>query len=339
LQDPNADSGSKAGFFPTRHPLPSTKLAAARGSDRSIHLFYQATEGSIQELAFYPGRGWSGGDSSGSNVVEPAVAKHGSPLTAVAGGWTELRLFYVDTADLLKEVYSDDHTKWTNSNLPPYSLDPTAMISAVAWNYASPFFQIRVYTAAHNDDLLEISYSRNSGGWSTASPESVSTNLPEAVFRTGSPLSAVAAVLVGCETKIKVYLHPKRIIIAEWEVCDKVIPPLGGIRRPCVGAAERRRIEEETRKAIAEEERRKEEELRRIEEEKERQRQEELKRAEEQKQKEEQQQAEVAKEQRKQDKIKLIGGCSQGYAWKKVEGGYRCDGGGHFVSDAQLEED
>lgn len=119
LQDPNADSGSKAGFFPTRQPLPSTKLAAARGDDRSIHLFYQATDGSIQELTFYPGRGWSSG--SNAVVLEPAVAKHGSPLTAVAGGWTELRLFYVDTADLLKEVYSDDHTKWTNSEFSPPS--------------------------------------------------------------------------------------------------------------------------------------------------------------------------------------------------------------------------
>ena len=39
-----------------------------------------------------------------------------------------------------------------------------------------------------------------------------------------------------------------------------------------------------------------------------------------------------------QDKIKKIGKCSQGYIWFQVGGGWRCAGGSHFVSDAELRD-
>ena len=83
-------------------------------------MFYQAKDDSIQELVFHPGKGWYGGqkgqDGQGARVlVGPGKVKSGTPLAAVTGGWNELRLFYVDKADLLKELYSDGHTDWTAS--------------------------------------------------------------------------------------------------------------------------------------------------------------------------------------------------------------------------------
>ena len=34
--------------------------------------------------------------------------------------------------------------------------------------------------------------------------------------------------------------------------------------------------------------------------------------------------------------VQRIGNCPVGYAWVKVSGGFRCQAGGHFVSDSQL---
>jgi hypothetical protein len=36
------------------------------------------------------------------------------------------------------------------------------------------------------------------------------------------------------------------------------------------------------------------------------------------------------------ERVQMIGKCCMGYAWIKTEGGYRCAGGSHFVSDAQV---
>lgn len=113
---PKADTLS----FPTILPLPTTKLAAACFKDGSIHVFYQAKDESIRELVFDPAEGWFSGqeDESGEVgrvVVGSGEAKPGTPLAVVAGGWMELRLFFVDKADLLKELYSNDHTDWIAS--------------------------------------------------------------------------------------------------------------------------------------------------------------------------------------------------------------------------------
>ncbi|TVY17684.1 NFX1-type zinc finger-containing protein [Lachnellula arida] len=42
------------------------------------------------------------------------------------------------------------------------------------------------------------------------------------------------------------------------------------------------------------------------------------------------------KEQQAQVKLRHMGVCVQGYAWRKQSGGYRCAGGSHFVSDGAL---
>lgn len=80
---------------------------------------------------------------------------------------------------------------------------------------------------------------------------------------------------------------------------------------------ERRRLEQE-RLARVNARRQREEELARIEAER--------KRVE----------AERRKEQEAQKKLKSMGVCPVGFQWLKQQGGYRCAGGSHFVSDAQL---
>lgn len=201
------------------------------------------------------------------------------------------------------------------------------MITAVAWNFGSPFFEIRIYTTNDNDDLLEISFSRNSGGWKPSSPQSVSGILPETLPKAATPLSAVAAVRGECDRKTNVYYHPKRTVIAEWDVCAKT-PVHAGITKVCEGAIKRRAIEEETRRKIEEEKVR----LRKIEEDKGRQR-----KIEEEKERQRQLAAkpEVAPPE-VQKKIDKIGACTAGYPWKKAPGGYRCEAGGHFLSDADI---
>ncbi|KAI0880036.1 P-loop containing nucleoside triphosphate hydrolase protein [Annulohypoxylon maeteangense] len=42
-------------------------------------------------------------------------------------------------------------------------------------------------------------------------------------------------------------------------------------------------------------------------------------------------------EKRIQDKLKKMGKCEYGYNWTQVDGGYRCEGGSHFTSDAELQ--
>ncbi len=46
---------------------------------------------------------------------------------------------------------------------------------------------------------------------------------------------------------------------------------------------------------------------------------------------------ERAKEAIAQKKLRTLGLCSMGYRWIKQNGGYRCAGGSHYVSDPQLE--
>jgi hypothetical protein len=45
--------------------------------------------------------------------------------------------------------------------IPAYKLLPSAMLSAVAWNYASAYFEMRIFTTDDKNDLYEyrMSYS------------------------------------------------------------------------------------------------------------------------------------------------------------------------------------
>ena len=44
------------------------------------------------------------------------------------------------------------------------------------------------------------------------------------------------------------------------------------------------------------------------------------------------------KEEAIQEKLKEIGQCPKGFDWIKVQGGWQCSGGGHRVSDEELEK-
>jgi hypothetical protein len=45
----------------------------------------------------------------------------------------------------------------------------------------------------------------------------------------------------------------------------------------------------------------------------------------------------TAAEQAKLDKAKKIGRCPMDFEWIKIEGGFRCAGGTHFVTDAEID--
>ncbi|KAI8719735.1 Fucose-specific lectin [Fusarium sp. LHS14.1] len=385
------ETSDKTGF-PNIQPLPETKLAVVRSGDGKLHLFYQAVDNSILEAIFNPEKGWIAEKS----VVVASGAKSGTPLTAISGGWAEVRLFFVDTNDVLAYIYADDHTGWVlrqynhpiyatifivaqaniglfTEELPAYKLPPTAMLAAVAWNYASPFFGIRVYTTDDCDELHEFSYNRNSGGWASDS-QSVNKLNPVGLhvgFQGSSALSAVAAVLVEGEWKTKVYFHP-RCTILEWDVCAKA-PPSVGIHNPSQEGELKRAVEEETRLKIAEEEERKraeEEAKRRAEEEARKKAEEEeaKRRAEEEEERKKVEAEEARKQAEKEEAQKRVkeelekyssipvGGkvslrdnpemdkifkeatrCNAGYDWLRTNDGWRCSGGGHFLTNEQFE--
>ncbi|KAK4239306.1 hypothetical protein C8A03DRAFT_32645 [Achaetomium macrosporum] len=290
-----ADSGSStaATTFPAVSPLRGSKLAAVRSEDGKVHVFYQARDHSLREMLFAPGAGWAAVEGEDRQVVAGSdSAKPGTSLTAVSGGWAEVRLFYVTPADKLAGVYADDHTRWTAIDIPAYTLPPTAMLAAVAWNYASPFFEMHIYTTDDKDDLYDLAFSRDSGGWAPA-PRSVK-KVPSASLSpargSGAPLSAVTAIIVDDEWQTKVYFHPRRQI-AVWDVCSADIS-CNGIPKTSEAAAERRRIEEETRVKIKEEEERKESLRRKAEERARREEEERLRREEEERNERLQQEAE-----------------------------------------------
>ncbi|OTA94262.1 hypothetical protein M434DRAFT_10803 [Hypoxylon sp. CO27-5] len=315
-----------SGGFPTISPSHSSKLAAVRTDTGDIYLFYQATDSCIHALIFQPGTGWK---QESGEVVNLDLAKPGTPLTAITGAYHEIRLFYVTPQDQLGEIYADDHTKWTKityaslAAMPSHKLyNPTAMLSAVAWNYASAFFQIRVYLAGENDRPLSYSFSRKSGGWALSDQsESESTFRAR---RSGFPLSAVAAVIGENECNPRVYFHP-RMVIAEWDVCKKITSFVA--IEEGEKSRDRRKIEEETRVKIQEDEKQKGR-MRKV----------------------------VAKwvtltrdnlknqvvNMQVGDTVKIEGDlleivkkttkCPQGYEWRKEADGWRCGGGTHFLT-------
>lgn len=118
------------------------------------------------------------------------------------------------------------------------------------------------------------------------------------------------------------------------------------IRRETVGERKSREEEEERVRRDEEERKRREEEERRRGESEERKRLEaELER---ERQRLREKEAELATAQAQAPapeqasselrlRLNELGACENNYAWIKVEGGYQCSSGGHFVSDARLQ--
>ena len=53
---------------------------------------------------------------------------------------------------------------------------------------------------------------------------------------------------------------------------------------------------------------------------------------------EEKHRQELREKQAIQEKLRRISPCPMGFQWSKVGGGWRCGGGSHFVSNAQLHQ-
>lgn len=106
--------------LPTITPLPNSKIAATRSENGNIHVFYQASDNTIHTVSSQPGKGWA----DAGPIIGAGKAMSGTPLTAIAGGWDELRLFYATTGEMLAGVYGDTHCPWMPSRcfvvvLPP----------------------------------------------------------------------------------------------------------------------------------------------------------------------------------------------------------------------------
>jgi hypothetical protein len=99
-------------YFPTITPLPHGKIAATRSENGNIHVFYQANDSTIHNVVNHPGKGWTTDEGL---IIGAGKAKPGAPLTAIAGGWDELRLFYATTGEMLASVYRDDRCGWAPS--------------------------------------------------------------------------------------------------------------------------------------------------------------------------------------------------------------------------------
>jgi hypothetical protein len=99
-------------YFPTNTPLPHGKIAATRSENGKIHVFYQANDSTIHNVVNHPGKGWTTDEGL---IIGAGKAKPGAPLTAIAGGWDELRLFYATTGEMLAGVYRDDRCGWAPS--------------------------------------------------------------------------------------------------------------------------------------------------------------------------------------------------------------------------------
>ncbi|RYC59104.1 hypothetical protein CHU98_g7096 [Xylaria longipes] len=357
--------------FPVVTPLPATKLTAVRTDKGEIYLFYQDNDLSIKVLVSVSGKGWV----QETEAVGPGLVRPGTPLTTIAGGWSEVRLFYVTPQNTLGEVYGCDSIQWIQTKLPIYNVMPTAMLSAVGWNYATPFFQVRVYVTGGKDEIQEYSFSRNTASWSPAeqSDSGLKTdNLSTATY----PISAVAAVMVGDGCSTKVYFHPRRFV-AEWDSCTRATFP-GTITTVSERFKTRREIEQATRVKIAEDEERKrrEEEERRRREEEERKRREEEERIQQKKREQEEEQRRIDEKKRLEEesrrnnlpvlsakdlqfketlngkdvgdkvqipkgavleKIRKLTRCQMGYEWVKYDDGWRCASGQHHLTNEQFE--
>lgn len=212
----------------------------------------------------------------------------------------------------------------------PYTLQPSAMLSAVAKNFASAFFELSIYIAADNDDLHELTFHRARGGWGPTH-QGISSVEPEALPEVRAPLSAVAAVLVPGQWVTKAYFHPRRIVIAEWDICAKDATH-AGITKLNADAKARRAIEEETRLNI-----KNEEERRRKEEEERKRKEEEERRA-----KTDYKSVKVGgsftiNDEKKKQRLRERTGCPGGYEWVKTNGGWACATGNHTISDADFD--
>ncbi|KAK4104272.1 hypothetical protein N658DRAFT_420143 [Parathielavia hyrcaniae] len=232
-------------------PSAGSKIAAVRSEDGSLSVYYQTDDNAVCRLLTDTTGRWNG---SVYNVLGSTQAKKGSPLTVVTGGWNEMRLFYVTPKETLAGTCLYDAGQWTPStptvSMPAYKLLPSAMLSAVAWNYASAFFEIRIFSTDDKNDLYEYHFDRHNGGWAPAPVNINKAPTPALSPASGTrmPLSAVVAVIVDDEWKTKVFFHPRRTI-AEWDVCSKSTA-FNGIPKVSAGAAARRQIEEETRAKI-----------------------------------------------------------------------------------------
>ncbi|KAL1981057.1 hypothetical protein VTN96DRAFT_3122 [Rasamsonia emersonii] len=284
--------------FPAVKPLQSTQLTAARTDEdnANIHVYYQDEDHSIRELKYS-----ADDDAWYENETCVANALPGTGLSIITGGdGNEIRLFHQDSQNQIREIYSDtDTTGRIVRRIEKYTLLPGAGISAVAWNYGKRNFQIRVYSVGADNKIVAMEYHKEKGGWERHVKDTSQVILTGA---SSGQLSDIAAVRIPEDGVISVFYQPQRKIIGQYSVASSSNGriPLG-IPTTGLTGVDKARLEAERQQKLAAEKQHEEEE-----------------------------------ERKRQQKLKDLGVCPSGYAWVKEAGGYRCQGGGHSVTNAEL---
>jgi hypothetical protein len=98
--------------FPEIAPHPITKIAAIRSDKGEIYVFYQGQDLSVRVSVLVPGKGWT---RQKTPVLGSEEVQAGTALAAVAGGWSEVRLFFVTQQGTIGEAYQHEGGNWTRS--------------------------------------------------------------------------------------------------------------------------------------------------------------------------------------------------------------------------------
>ncbi|RYP08478.1 hypothetical protein DL765_008772 [Monosporascus sp. GIB2] len=193
----------------------SSQLTAVRtDNEENIRLYYQSTDNMVRGMVSYGDDGsWQPSDLELDKVLP------GTSLCAISGDG-QVRLFYQADDKTVKERYSDPSTEWKPSRVRSWTADNKAPITAVAWNYSTNKFAIRVYTV-QNGILVELVFDQSRGGWSQ-NPVVTAETIPN-IPGMDQPASC-AATTQDNQGKLTIFYQPSKQVIAQYDSVAKRVP-------------------------------------------------------------------------------------------------------------------
>lgn len=229
--------------FPSIQASASSQLAVARADtdDATLYVSYQAPDGSLKLLEHKVDEEWS------EEALPITDAWEGTGISVISGSGEDPMLFYQNTSGIIKRMFLSSEDGWTPGRMTQHKVAPAASLSAVAWNYGRPDFQMRLYTITTNNKLAELRGShRDRFRIIKAGNEDIITVSAQQQY------SAVAAIRTPVDGRLNVFYQPEPNIIGLWEFNRDQRLPLGlpisrGIRvaEPVIVNLERRLAEEQ----------------------------------------------------------------------------------------------
>jgi len=204
--------------LPEITPAPSGRLTTTLSDDEedaNVHVIYQDAENLIKEIKFdASSKAWS--DSIETVATD---AKPGTSLSVVATAG-ELRLFYQNTQDLVRERYSSVSENWREGKIPTYKMVSLAPLGAVAWKEGSKF-EIHLFSVGNGKNISERVFTKRRGWDGNVKASS------ETVFANAKNISAVAAVYTSIDKTISIFYQPQPNMIGMYSVTAGKRVPLG----------------------------------------------------------------------------------------------------------------